>query len=977
MSSAKGKNERRSRLPGLAIVIFLLLAAGIGGTGYWYYSTQRRTLLVEYGQQLEAIADLKIHEIETWRSERLGDALVVSRNPIWPRILAAILGHPAPASLDPAMRDWLRDYLSAYGYREVYIFGSDGRTLYPKPSPAGGEENDARAAAVTARRSGRPSLSDLRRIEENGRIRMYALAPILPPGGLAPPIAVIVFSIDPIQYLYPLIQSWPTPSTTAETLLVRREGDDVLFLNELRHRKGTAVQLKLPLMDRKLPATMAVLGAQGIMDGMDYRGHRVLAVTRVVPESPWFFVAKVDIDEILVPVRRIGRILALLCLALIGGSGLGTGYLIRRDQVRNLRRERAERTERQKAEAELARSERRYQLLFDEMTTGFALHEIICDPAGRPIDYRFLSANRAFESLTGLKAGEIVGRTVLDVIPGLEPTWIQRYGRVALTGEPAEFEDHVAAWDKYYSVRAFSPEHGRFATIIADISEQKRVEIKIAESEEKFRTIFENNSAAIAIIEFDTTISMVNDAYCQLSGYSREEVVGLSWTRQIPPEDLDRLKEYNRRRLADPRNAPAKYEFMFYRKNGEIRHGLMTVAMIPSSRKIITSFIDITERILAEEALRASEEKFVKTFRSSPDAILLTTVPDGKIFETNDSAVQITGYAIEEMQGRTTGELGFWVDPAARDEYISRIRGDGRVVNFETVFRKKSGALLTILISGEIIQLQNGPCFLSIVRDISERKRAEEKILQLNQELEQRVVERTAQLLAAVNELEAFSYSVSHDLRAPLRIIDGFSQALLEECESALTDEGKVYLSRIRTNAQYMGLLIDDMLKLARLSKHEITTEDIDLSALVREAAADMAHSRPEHSVEVVVAEGLTVCSDPRLLRAMLDNLFDNAWKFTSRTPGARVEFGVMPGAGPVVYFFRDNGVGFEMAYVGKLFKAFQRLHSKDEFPGTGIGLATVHRIIRRLGGLVWAESGPGRGATFFFTLNANEGRSF
>jgi signal transduction histidine kinase len=235
--------------------------------------------------------------------------------------------------------------------------------------------------------------------------------------------------------------------------------------------------------------------------------------------------------------------------------------------------------------------------------------------------------------------------------------------------------------------------------------------------------------------------------------------------------------------------------------------------------------------------------------------------------------------------------------------------------------------------------------------------------------LEARVAQRTAELTHANQELESFSYSVSHDLRAPLRAIDGFSQALIEDEGERLSPEGRQRLQRTRAAATRMGQLIDDLLQLSRVSRSEMRRERVDLSALARDVAEDLKHSEPGRDVKFNIAEGLKTQGDARLLRVALENLLGNAWKFTSRCPAARIEFFAQGGNGHPQYAVRDNGVGFNMAYAGKLFSPFQRLHKATDFPGTGIGLATVQRIVHRHGGHIEAEAGPGAGATFRFTL--------
>jgi light-regulated signal transduction histidine kinase (bacteriophytochrome) len=310
-----------------------------------------------------------------------------------------------------------------------------------------------------------------------------------------------------------------------------------------------------------------------------------------------------------------------------------------------------------------------------------------------------------------------------------------------------------------------------------------------------------------------------------------------------------------------------------------------------------------------------------------------------------------------------------WKDPEDRQRAIETLRRDGHVGGFEAELCTKSGDAMVCEIWAEPIVIEDKPCVIWVTNDVSVRKKAEARILELNAELEQRVAERTRALEVANTELEAFSYSVSHDLRAPLRAIQGFSRLVETQYAGQIDDQGKDMLRRVGAGAQKMALLIDDLLNLSRISRQAMRIGPVDLSALAREVVEELHAGEPARRTEWVIAPQLAAQGDAGLLRVLLQNLLGNAWKYSSRRDDARIELGRVEQEGRMVYFVRDNGAGFDKDHAAKLFKPFERLHSEHEFPGTGIGLALVHLIVQRHGGRIWAESAPGRGSTFRFTL--------
>jgi PAS domain S-box-containing protein len=348
----------------------------------------------------------------------------------------------------------------------------------------------------------------------------------------------------------------------------------------------------------------------------------------------------------------------------------------------------------------------------------------------------------------------------------------------------------------------------------------------------------------------------------------------------------------------------------------------------------------------------------------------------GNITVVNPVATRMLGYRAEELLGKPLHEIlrpsNQPADPGRPDvSYCyATPEEDGIHRASDDIWWRKDGSGFPVEYVRTPIRDERGIVGAIVTfQDITERKKADEQIRQLNANLERRVLERTAELAATNRELEAFSYSVSHDLRAPLRSISGFSQALLEDYSDRLDEDGQDMLRRVNTAGQRMAQLIDDLLNLSRVTRAEMRRESVDLSGLARSIAVDLQQGQPGRDVELVIADGVVGTGDVRLLRVVFENLLGNAWKFTAKHDRARIEFGVQQEAGETVYVLRDDGEGFDMAYVDKLFGTFQRLHSSQEFEGTGVGLATVQRIVQRHGGRIWAEGAVGRGATFYFTL--------
>ncbi len=520
----------------------------------------------------------------------------------------------------------------------------------------------------------------------------------------------------------------------------------------------------------------------------------------------------------------------------------------------------------------------------------------------------------------------------------------------------------------------------------------------------------------------DQTVAMINRRGCKILGYEAPEIIGKKWFDTFVPERLrDSVKDVFSRLMAGEVQENRVFENPVVTRSGEERIILWQNSVLREEEGRITGTLssgeDITDRKRAEEELRAHKDhlealvdertaelqrineqlhreithrtEVERALRKSSREIydLYNHAPcgyhsldrDGVFVQINDTELHWLGYTREEVIGKLN--YADLLTPQSRDVFRNhfprfKVRGWDRDIEFEMV--RKDGSLLPVLLSATAVTDDNGEFIMSrsTSYDITERRKAEEDIRRLNEQLERRVVERTADLEAANKELEDFTYTVSHDLRAPLRAIDGFSRMLLKAEGNNLTDDTQRKLNVIRNNVLRMGQLIDDLLAFSRLGRTAMSLAPVDMEGLVQETWNDLCTIDDGHQKELRIGALPQAFGDRTLVRQVLSNLLSNAVKYSHSKGRAVVEIGGEDNGGDTLYYVRDNGVGFDMCYYDKLFGVFQRLHSDEEFEGTGVGLAIVKRIVHRHGGTVWAEGKVNEGAVFYFTLPGKTGRA-
>ncbi|RNC67247.1 MAG: PAS domain S-box protein [Desulfuromonadales bacterium] len=585
-----------------------------------------------------------------------------------------------------------------------------------------------------------------------------------------------------------------------------------------------------------------------------------------------------------------------------------------------------------------------------------------------------IRVNRAAEELTGFGRDELA---TLDEwfrkLYGPEHETVRgHYEADRIAGFPATRRVSITRKDGSRRLVEFGAAGtDRIICIMHDITDLVVAHEKMKESTEQYRVITNTAMDGFWVVDQHGAIVEANEAAGHILGYSLEELCTMRIEEIDAIESPEETQAHIRRVMESGYD---RFETRHRRKDGCIIDVEVSTTFQTTTNHFLAFIRDITERKRAEDTLRQSEERYRRFSAITSDYIYCCRRSGAAPYRTiwlGGAVEAITGHSAEQIhewgcwmtlvhpddQGRVSGNMLKLTPGNINEEEFRIIRKDGEVRWIREVCRCEKGDTPDELL------------LFGTSRDITERKLAEEALRKLNEDLDRRVAERTAQLEAAIREQEAFSYSVSHDLRAPLRHINSYTSIVMEDYGDRFPDEVRDYLDRICTASARMGDLIDDLLELSRVGRVEMHTRTIDLSRRAARVAAMLRETEPDRAVEWVIADGLIAHGDPTTMRQVMENLLGNAWKYTARKPHARIEFGRTVVGGEEAFFVRDNGAGFDMAYNSKLFGPFQRLHNDAEFEGTGIGLATVKRIIERHGGRVWAEGRVNEGATFYFTL--------
>ena len=599
----------------------------------------------------------------------------------------------------------------------------------------------------------------------------------------------------------------------------------------------------------------------------------------------------------------------------------------------------------------------------------------------------YLATSRLWVSEYGRGHTDLIGLNHYEVHPDIPEYWKEAHQK-GLAGISSRNDDDL--WEQAdgtknwlrWAINPWTNESGEVGGIIIsteNITERKSAEVAAYQNEVRYHRVLDAMLEGCQIIDFEWRYVYVNEVVTRHGKRKPEELLGHTMMEMYPGIEQTELFTVLQKCMAD--REPTRLENRFDFPDGSM--GWFELSIQPAQEGLFILSTDIAERKQAERYMEESKAKLDAALESMTDAVSISD-NEGNFINFNEAFAAFHKFKSKEDCSRTLAEypdiLDVFMDtgePAPVEMWAAHraLRGEiGTNVEY-SLLRKDTGDAWVGSYSFAPIRDTQGSITGSVVvgRDITKQKQAEEEIIKLNDELEQRVFERTSQLEIANKELEAFSYSVSHDLRAPLRAIDGFTNILMEDYESSLDEEGKRLCNVISRESKRMGVLIDDLLAFSRLSRREMSFNSVDMQTLVNSVFDELCNGEDGRLIDFRPGKLPSIEGDEALLRQVWTNLLANAFKFTSRKERAIIEVGSIQNKDETIYYVRDNGAGFDMEYVGKLFGVFQRLHSDSEFEGTGVGLAIVQRVIHRHGGRVWAEGITGEGAIFHFAIPQKE----
>jgi PAS domain S-box-containing protein len=954
-------------LPWRAMLAALLAVLAVSGV--WLFYDQRDRVAEQRFAELAAIGAMKAEEILRWREERVATASYVASSTYLRGAILGLVQDPRDDVARAAVERRLNEAVAVFGYESVLVTDPSGATLAAAGAATRGLFAPERALANAALRTGRVQLGDFFETDLPGRARLSIAAPVR--GDEARPLAVIVMRRDPRLALFPLLQRWPTNSPTAETLIVRRDGDRVTYVNPLRHVASGALGRWMPLGHHEVVAVKAALGAAGRVEGKDYRGHDIVADVRPIAGSPWILVAKVDRNEIMEEARIRGQGIAIIsALTLLLTAALALAYLNHRQRT---------------AYRELYDAERRRrQAELETIATLYSVGEgvVTTDEHGR-----VARVNPVAAALTGWSEAEARGRPLEEIVrivdertrvalPSPVRVVLERGETVGMhEGAMLESRDgrELPVADTAAPIRDGGGRTLGVVVVLRDQSREYDLRARLAADAVQLRVLFERANDGIVLLDDGGAVLEANERFAAMLGYDADAVARLhAWDWDCALDTQEKfLAAYPRAPLE-----PGIFDARFCRRDGvtidvNVSHSPVLWQGRNASLAICR---DVSERRRSEEALRQSAQQF-RAFAEFVPVLTWMSRPEGDVYFVNQRWFDYTGAS---PSAPPMENLVASLHPDESDRVLAAwheaVRTESPLL-LELRLRRRDGAFRWFVARALPMRDAAGHVtrWLGVAHDIDDMKNAQ-AVLEQNLEL------RTRDLVVARDEAERasrvkdiFLATMSHELRTPLNSIIGFSELLLAGIAGELNDEQLRQLGIISKSGHQLLALITEVLDISKIETGQLALQlaAIDVSGLVAEQreAFELAATERGLTLDVQVpAAPLHVRGDPKRVRQVLGNLLSNAIKYSD---SGTVTLNVTTAAGFAHICVEDRGIGIAPTDLPNLFKPFYRATATHGRPreGTGLGLAISRRLAEAMGGRIEVSSEVGRGSKFCFTL--------
>lgn len=950
------------------IVVFLLLSLAVSITGFFAYHKYSKAMRSINQQQLAAVAYLKVQQIISWRKERTVDALSI-QNPIISRSIHQFLENPSIGNRQEILA-LVESIYSAYDYENIMLFDAQDKLRMSANNKGLHVERPYAVSAAQMIAAPQIYFSDLHKAEDSAHVEQDIFVPIMIPKGLE---TVLVGYVQLLMYaedfLFPLLQTWPTPSPSAETLLIRREGNQVVFLNPLHHIKDTALIMRRPVAEATLPAAMAAGGKTGIVEGLDYRGVPVLAALRHVPGFNWFLIAKIDMAEVYAPIRRLALIIALISVVLVVLTATSIALFWNIQQSGLYRRQ--------------LQLEKEYQTILETAIDGFWIVN--------SSDGAFIEVNDAYCEMSGYTRDELLKMHVPDIEAIESPEDVKRQITKALSDGQGRFETRQrrkdgSLMDVEVSIKYDNIRGGVFVVFVRDITASRQAQEEIR----KLSKAVEQSPVTVVITDREGAIEYVNERFVTETGYEKEEVMGRN-PRILQSGKLDPLFYKD---LWDTILAGHiwKGEFQNKNKKGALYWESASISPILGEEGKITHFValkeDVTER-------RQIEEELHKLYRAVEESnvMIFITDRDGTIEYVNPCFTTVSGYTREEALGKNAKIL--MSDYHAKEffkDLWDTILG-GSVWRGEFCNRQKDGKIIWQDASIAPVRCAVGEIthFVAIQEDITEKKQILED-LSMARDLAE----------AATRAKSEFLANMSHELRTPLNAVIGFSEVLKEQYFGPLNEKQAEYVTDILESGRHLLNLINDILDLAKVEagKMELELSLLIISDLLQSSLVMIKEKALRHAIHLTMdiadeLQQLELRADERKTKQILFNLLSNALKFTPDGGSVRLsarivdcrlsiddlkksesstekQSSIIKHQSSIEISVADSGIGIAPEHQEKIFEAFYQVQNQatDKSAGTGLGLPLTRRLAELQGGRIWLQSTQsGMGSTFSFTL--------